>query len=253
MKITLITGRLPIPTSSHSMPSRGRPPAPRHNPQGTGPRHLRRGGVDRAGDRESCAGLGPGGDIRRRFDRPAGIRDGRRPTRYLGVTTVNRGTAFDVPADEALIHARLRDQGEGERSFPLMVSRSFSAKRDTSGVPGLRYLREGKVVHNPIDPSLDINDLPTPDISLIAGGIFKKHRWTNRVIPIQTTPGMSLCSSAYLSVTRISGGRMRYRDVDVVHIDYIRKYMTTNIIPYSFTMEQDFRPIRRGQNGSSER
>ncbi len=142
--------------------------------------------------------------------------------RYLGVTTVMGGPHVTFLPDEALTHADYVIRGEGERSFPLMVE-ALSAKRDMGGVPGLSYQRAGKVVHNPIDPSfVDLNDLPHPDISLIAGGIFKKHRWTNRVIPIQTSRGCPY-NCTFCSVTRMFGRKMRYRDVDVV-IEDLRKY-----------------------------
>lgn len=146
--------------------------------------------------------------------------------RNLGITTVMGGPHVTFLPEEALAHTDYVIRGEGERSFPLMVE-TLLEKSDMGSVPGLSYLREGKIIHNPIDPSfVDLNELPHPDITLIAGGISKKHIWTNRVIPIQTSRGCPY-NCTFCSVTQMFGGRMRYRDVDVV-IEDLRKYDRKN-------------------------
>lgn len=142
--------------------------------------------------------------------------------KYLGIPTVLGGPHVTFMPEEALGFADYVIRGEGERSFPLFVEALEHGGR-MDGVPGLSYVRSGRVVNNPIDQSfIDLNELPEPDITLIAGGIFKKRKWTNRVIPIQTSRGCPY-NCTFCSVTRMFGRRMRYRDVDAV-IDDLRKY-----------------------------
>jgi radical SAM superfamily enzyme YgiQ (UPF0313 family) len=142
--------------------------------------------------------------------------------KYLGIPTVLGGPHVTFMPEEALSYADYVIRGEGERSLPLLVE-ALSKGRGLTGIPGLSLVRGGKIVHNPIDPSLvDLNELPHPDITLIGGGIFKKHIWTNRVIPIQTSRGCPY-NCTFCSVTRMFGRKMRYRDVDAV-IEDLRKY-----------------------------
>ena len=127
--------------------------------------------------------------------------------------------------DEALIHADYVIQGaKGERSFPPLWWRPFrqsatrAAYRD-SPICG----KERSSIIRSIPSLVDLNDLPHPDISLIAGGIWlKSMRSTNRVIPIQTSRGCPY-NCTFCSVTRMFGRKMRYRDVDIV-IEDLRKY-----------------------------
>ena len=140
----------------------------------------------------------------------------------LGIPVVMGGPHVTFMPDEALGFADYVIRGEGERSFPLFVE-MLAAGRGIEKVPGLSYIRGGRTVNNPIDESfIDLNELPQPDISLIAGDMLKKRKWVKRVIPIQTSRGCPY-NCTFCSVTRMFGRRMRYRDVDVV-IDDLRKY-----------------------------
>jgi radical SAM superfamily enzyme YgiQ (UPF0313 family) len=142
--------------------------------------------------------------------------------KYLGIPTVLGGPHVTFMSDEALKYADYVIRGEAERSFPLFVD-TLAEAGDMGCVPGLSYIRGGKTVNNPIDESLiDLNELPRPDITLIAGGMFKKRKWTHNVIPIQTSRGCPY-NCTFCSVTRMFGRRMRYRDVDAV-IEDLRKY-----------------------------
>ncbi len=142
--------------------------------------------------------------------------------KYLGIPTVLGGPHVTFMSDEALGFADYVIRGEAERSLPLFVE-ALAKGGGMGGVPGLSYVRNGKTVNNPIDESfIDLNELPRPDISLIAGGTLKKRKWVKRVIPIQTSRGCPY-NCTFCSVTRMFGRRMRYRDVDAV-IDDLRKY-----------------------------
>jgi anaerobic magnesium-protoporphyrin IX monomethyl ester cyclase len=142
--------------------------------------------------------------------------------KYLGIPTVLGGPHVTFMSDEGLRFADYVIRGEAERSFPLFID-VLAQGGDMGSVPGLSYVRGGKVVNNPIDGSfIDLNDLPEPDISLIAGDMLKKRKWVKRVIPIQTSRGCPY-NCTFCSVTRMFGRRMRYRDVDAV-IEDIRKY-----------------------------
>ncbi len=142
--------------------------------------------------------------------------------KFSGVPTVMGGPHVTFMTDEALTFSDYVIRGEGERSFPLLVE-ALAAGRKPDDVPGLSYVRDGRVFHNEIDSSfVDLNQLPQPDISLIAGGVFQKRRWTNPVIPIQTSRGCPY-NCSFCSVTGMFGRKMRYRDVDKV-IEELRQY-----------------------------
>jgi radical SAM superfamily enzyme YgiQ (UPF0313 family) len=145
-------------------------------------------------------------------------------------------------SDEGLGFADYVIRGEAERSIPLFID-TLAGGGDMGSVPGLSYVRDGKIVNNPIDESfIDLNELPRPDISLIAGDMLKKRKWVKRVIPIQTSRGCPY-NCTFCSVTRMFGRRMRYRDVDSV-IEDIRKYDDKRTP--SSSMTTTLPPIREG-------
>ena len=146
--------------------------------------------------------------------------------RNLGITTVMGGPHVTFLPDEALAHTDYVIRGEGESSFPHMVETLLN-KGDMGDVPGLSSMRDGKIIHNAMDPSfVDLNELPHPDITLIGEKNVKKNMWTKRVIPIQTSRGCPY-HCTFCSVTQMFGKRMRYRDVDVV-IGDLREYDKRN-------------------------
>jgi len=128
--------------------------------------------------------------------------------RALGKTVVLGGAHPTFMAEEGLEHADLVVRGEAEQSFPRLLDALAKPDGDLAAVPGLSWQDGAGLHHNPLPPpNLDLDQVPVPDFSLLAG---RRGDWFQRgVIPVQTSRGCPH-HCTFCSVTPMFGHRMRY-------------------------------------------
>jgi radical SAM superfamily enzyme YgiQ (UPF0313 family) len=129
--------------------------------------------------------------------------------RAMGVKVLLGGPHVTFLPEEALGHADWVLRGEADHSFGRFLD-MLEQKAQPEEVPGLSHIQEGQIVHNPLEQDpVDLNNVPIPDFSLLAGKRGK--RFDNGVIPIQTSRGCPHeCN--FCSVTPMFGRRMRFVD-----------------------------------------
>ncbi len=132
--------------------------------------------------------------------------------RKSGIPVVLGGPHVTFLPDEGLEHADMVVRGEGEVPI-LALAQSFEGDHDLSQVPGLSWRTGTRINHNPLpDEPVDLDDLPSPDLSLIHG-YLRRASFASRVIPIQTTRGCPY-DCGFCSVTEMFGRKLRKRSPD---------------------------------------
>ena len=112
-------------------------------------------------------------------------------------------------ADEALAHADYVARGEGGDALMLELIDSLQGGRPQETIAGLSFLRDGEAVHNGLrEPCRDLDTLPVPDLTLIAGSSEQKG-----VTPIMTSWGCPFGCN-FCSVTAMFGRKYRYRSAE---------------------------------------
>ncbi len=134
--------------------------------------------------------------------------------RKSGIPVVLGGPHVTFLPDEGLEHADMVVRGEGEIPI-LALAQTFEGDTDLSQVPGLSWRANGRTVHNPLpDGLVDLDELPSPDLSLIRG--YKNEgSLASRVIPIQTTRGCPY-DCDFCSVTGMFGHKLRKQSPESV-------------------------------------
>ena len=126
--------------------------------------------------------------------------------RAHGVPTIVGGSHVTFMADEALAHADYVARGEGGDALMLELIAALRGRRDLETIAGLSFTRAGVAVHNPPrQPCRDLDTLPVPDLTLIAGS-FEQRGTT----PIMTSWGCPFACN-FCSVTAMFGRKYRYR------------------------------------------
>jgi radical SAM superfamily enzyme YgiQ (UPF0313 family) len=130
--------------------------------------------------------------------------------RRRGVPTVIGGSHATFMADEALEHADYVARGEGGDALMLELIDALEGRRDLDTIAGLSFMRDGSAGHNPLrSPCADLDTLPVPDMSLIAGCERL------RAIPIMTSWGCPFACN-FCSVTPVFGRKYRHRSPEHV-------------------------------------
>jgi anaerobic magnesium-protoporphyrin IX monomethyl ester cyclase len=130
--------------------------------------------------------------------------------RRRGVPTIMGGSHVTFMADEALEHADYVARGEGGDTLMLELIDALEGRRELDTIPGLSFMRHDVAVHNELrDRCADLDELPVPDLSLIAG--CKEMRAT----PIMTSWGCPFACN-FCSVTAMFGRKYRYRSPESV-------------------------------------
>jgi radical SAM superfamily enzyme YgiQ (UPF0313 family) len=107
--------------------------------------------------------------------------------------------------DEALQHADYCVRGEGERTMFELVE-ALQGRGRLEDIAGLSFHADGKAHHNPPRPlEKDLNALPNPDFSLIAG---HERMWLK---PVATSRGCPY-NCTFCSVTPMFGDHYRFLD-----------------------------------------
>jgi len=139
---------------------------------------------------------------------PAGYEIAER-VRERGVPTIIGGSHVTFMADEALAHADYVARGEGGDSLMLELIDSLQGGRALETIAGLSFTRDGKAVHNELrEPCRDLDSLPVPDLTLIAGSSEQRG-----VTPIMTSWGCPFGCN-FCSVTAMFGRKYRYRSAE---------------------------------------
>lgn len=128
-----------------------------------------------------------------------------------GIPVVMGGPHITFLPEEALEHADYAVMGEGEVSFPMLVS-ALNGKGSLSEVPGLVWKENGVVRKNPmVEPIKDLDNIPIADFSTM---VTRNNRFVNpfarKKIPIQTSRGCPFDCS-FCSVTQMFGKKYRFR------------------------------------------
>lgn len=129
-------------------------------------------------------------------------------------------------AEDALDHVDYVVRREGDRII-LDLVRGLTTGRPVQGLPGLSYVRDGRKVHNPpgdVPDNIDVSH----DLSVIHGYpkedgwalLFKRRKV--KIICVQSTRGCPY-SCDFCVTPRLFGYSYRYRDVEVVVDDILRK------------------------------
>lgn len=135
-----------------------------------------------------------------------------RAARQAGIPTVMGGPHVTFLADEALEHADYVLRGEADDLIVDFV-RKVLGREDLSAFPSLSWHgADGAVVHNPTATAcVDIERLPAPDFSLIAG----YQLLPDKVVPVQTSRGCPF-DCTFCSVTKMFGREYRFRSTEAV-------------------------------------
>jgi len=136
-----------------------------------------------------------------------------RQLRRRGVKTVLGGPHVTFRPEEAVQHADLVALGESENTILPLVE-ALEGRRSLDDVPGIAWLEEGKLHRtDPAPPVSNLDELPSVDISLLAGGL--RRAFTNRVVPVMTSRGCPYDCSFCL-VKEMFGRRYRFRSPELV-------------------------------------
>ena len=140
---------------------------------------------------------------------PAGYEIAAR-VREHGVPIIVGGSHVTFMADEALAHADYVARGEGGDALMLELI-DVPAGRTPAGhaSPASRSRASGEAVHNPDRAACqDLDTLPVPDLTLIAGSSEQKG-----ITPIMTSWGCPFACN-FCSVTAMFGRKYRYRSAE---------------------------------------
>jgi radical SAM superfamily enzyme YgiQ (UPF0313 family) len=124
-------------------------------------------------------------------------------------TIVVGGAGYSIFPESALeyLEADMGIQGEGERSFLLLLER-LREKSDLAGVPGLYLPEKGLQGKRGFATRLDDLSLPLPEVHLRSlSNIIKQEIW----LPFQTRRGCAMDCS-YCSTALVEGRIIRRRD-----------------------------------------
>ena len=126
--------------------------------------------------------------------------------REHGVPTIVGGSHVTFMADEALAHADYVARGEGGDTLMLELIEVLRGERTLETIDGLSFTRDGEAVHNPPrEACRDLDTLPVPDLTLIAGSSDRRG-----TTPIMTSWGCPFGCN-FCSVTAMFGRKYRYR------------------------------------------
>jgi radical SAM superfamily enzyme YgiQ (UPF0313 family) len=128
-----------------------------------------------------------------------------------GVPTIVGGSHVTFLADEALAHADYVARGEGGDALMLELIEALRGRRSLETIAGLSFTRAGEAVHNPPRQACrDLDALPVPDLTLIAGSADQRG-----TTPIMTSWGCPFACN-FCSVTAMFGRKYRYRSPEHV-------------------------------------
>jgi radical SAM superfamily enzyme YgiQ (UPF0313 family) len=143
-----------------------------------------------------------------------------------GVPVVLGGPHPTFLPEEALNHADYVFRGEADLTVAPFVE-ALETGGALDAIPGISFLRDGEIVHNPDAPLVqDLDALPFPDLDLAAGEVGANFS-SNRIIPMQTSRGCPY-DCAFCSVTGMFGRKYRFRSTASVMAELRRHDLAGN-------------------------
>lgn len=131
-----------------------------------------------------------------------------RRLRMLGVKTVIGGPHVTFMPEEGLEYADVVAIGEAENSILPLIA-AFEGKREFGDVPGIAFIENGRVRKTPpAQPVRELDLLPTPDLSLLEGGL--RRAFYRTTVPVMTSRGCPY-NCSFCSVTEMFGRHYRFR------------------------------------------
>jgi anaerobic magnesium-protoporphyrin IX monomethyl ester cyclase len=128
--------------------------------------------------------------------------------RAKGIPVVMGGTHVTFMYEEALEHADFVARGEGGEALMVELIEALGGGRSFDDIDGLVFRRDGETVVNKLRGRLtDLDELPFPDLTLIAGS----ERITTT--PMMTSWGCPFDCN-FCSVTAMFGKKYRFRSTD---------------------------------------
>ncbi|ACB84264.1 B12-binding domain-containing radical SAM protein [Natranaerobius thermophilus] len=131
----------------------------------------------------------------------------------VDIPIVIGGSHVTFYPEEALSHADFCVMGEGEKSFLELVEFIDTQKdsgKKPENIPGLAYFNENKeLIKNSLPDPVTHNDLPFPDLSLIAGSEKMN------ILPMETSRGCPF-GCKFCSVIKMFGKKYRFKHIDKV-------------------------------------
>ncbi|MBN1780621.1 radical SAM protein [bacterium] len=159
--------------------------------------------------------------------------------RSMNIPVMMGGPHVTYLTDEALEHADYVIRGEGEAPLAAFAA-CWEKGLPFDTVPGLSFVREGRIVHNPQSGLCrDLDAIPFPDFSLLKGQIRKIAR--HRIVPVQTSRGCPF-NCSFCSVTGMFGKQYRYRSTENI-IEELRQYNARG--NYVFFYDDNFTANRK--------
>jgi|WetSurMetagenome_2_1015567.scaffolds.fasta_scaffold17222_2 radical SAM superfamily enzyme YgiQ (UPF0313 family) len=136
-----------------------------------------------------------------------------RAARQAGIPVIMGGPHVTFLPDEALQSCDYVFRGEADDAIVDLVG-CIASGQGLEAFPSLSYHAGGAVVHNPSSQACpDVDSLPAPDLSLIAG--FDRNAKGAHVLPIQTSRGCPF-DCTFCSVTKMFGRDYRFRSTEKV-------------------------------------
>lgn len=140
--------------------------------------------------------------------------------RQMGIPVLMGGPHVTFLSEEALEHADFVIRGEGEKPLNAFID-AWEKAGSFDNVPNLSRKKDGRVVHNPMQPfEKDLDALPYPDFSLLKPD--QPARRFSPPIPVQTSRGCPFDCS-FCSVTGMFGKKYRFRSTENI-IQELRRY-----------------------------
>ncbi len=140
--------------------------------------------------------------------------------REMNIPVIMGGPHVTFLTNEALKHTDYVIRGEGEEALSAFID-AWEKDGDFSKVPNLSYRKNGKLIHNPLNPFIqDLDTIPTPDFSKYS--FHAKSVGSFRTIPIQTSRGCPF-NCTFCSVTGMFGRKYRLRSIQNI-IEELRRY-----------------------------
>ena len=157
--------------------------------------------------------------------------------RQRGVPVVVGGSHVTFMADEALEHADFVARGEGGEALTLELVDALQGRRELETIAGLSFTKGGRPVHNAArERCTNLDHLPVPDLSLIAGHERLK------TTPIMTSWGCPFACT-FCSVTAMFGRAYRWRSPENV-IAELRAKRPRNVFFYDDNLAADKRRLK---------
>lgn len=134
--------------------------------------------------------------------------------RSQGIAVVMGGPHVSFMPEEALGHCDYVVRMEGDYTFPALVQ-CLNQGEIPFEVPGISFVHNGEVIHNPAPDWVDIATLPFPHISVFGANRLSTY-------PVVTSRGCPY-DCTFCSVTPMFGHKMRCRSIESI-VEELEQY-----------------------------